>query len=354
LSEIATDVITLETSGVHDSVTRDAAQGTRNATATRAPSSIEVYRQDFSIQKAGPAWLNELRAIAIERFETLGFPSTKNEDWHFTSVAPIAERSFRLAVAVGDSTAAERADRRESSRRRSDSVNALGVKSADVASFSLGQSDWHKLVFINGAFDRTLSSIDGLDGNVRVESLARAIEDGAEAVERHLGRIATFDQHAFTALSTAFAADGAFIELANDAVVDKPIHLVFVSGGEGVSHPRNLIVAGRHSRATIIETYVSLRESAYFTNAVTEISIGDGAHIDHYKLQRESESAYHVGTVQAREARNGVFHSFSFAVGGALARTNIYTSLDGDAAARQQFYFGREGSRVLFLRRDAH
>jgi Fe-S cluster assembly protein SufD len=224
------------------------------------------------------------------------------------------------------------ADRRESSRRSGDAVNSLGVKSTDVASFSFGQKDWHQLVFINGVFDPALSSTGGLKAKVRVESLATAIESGAGSVEQNLGRIAAFEQHAFTALNTAFIADGAFIELANDAVVEEPIHLVFVSGGEGVSHPRNLIVAGQHSRATVIESYVSLRESSYFTNAVTEIVVGEGAHLDHYKLQRENESAFHVGTVQAREARDSQLHSFSFAVGGALARTNIYTSLDGDAA----------------------
>jgi Fe-S cluster assembly protein SufD len=147
-----------------------------------------------------------------------------------------------------------------------------------------------------------------------------------------LGTIASFDHHAFTALNTAFVSDGALIELAHDAVVEQPIHLLFISGGESVSHPRNLIVAGRHSRASVIESYVSLRDGEYFTNAVTEIALGEGAHLDHYKLQRESETAFHVGTVQTKEERNSQLHSFSFAVGGALARTNIYTSLDGDAA----------------------
>src|SRR5207244_11818468 len=102
------------------------------------------------------------------------------------------------------------------------------------------------------------------------------------------------------------------------------------SGGEGVSHPRNLIVAGRHSRAAIIESYVSLRDSEYFTNPVTEIVVGEGAHIDHYKLQRESEAAFRVGTVQIREERDGELHPASFTVGGGLAGTDVYTSLDGD------------------------
>ncbi|HMG70166.1 MAG TPA: Fe-S cluster assembly protein SufD, partial [Gemmatimonadaceae bacterium] len=207
-----------------------------------------------------------------------------------------------------------------------------GVTRADLERFNFGEKGWHTLLFVNGAFSEDLSSVTGLGTGVRVTSLAQAIKSGSAVIERHLGKIAPFEQHTFTALNTAFITEGTFIELAADTVVEQPIHVVFVSDGDSVSHPRNLIVAGRHSRATVIESYVSLRDSGYFTNAVTEISLGEGAHLDHYKLQRESESAFHVGTVQTRQERNSQLHSFSFAVGGSLARTNIYTSLDGDAA----------------------
>ena len=307
------------------------ATGARSQTVgARAPSSIEVYREDFEKQSQAPDWLQNLRQQGMARFEALGFPSTKNEDWHFTSVAPIAERPFRLALP--SSTESPATDRRESSRRKDDAANSLGVKPADLERFGFGRAEWHRLVFINGVFEESLSSFEDIGDAVRVGSLGSAIQSGSPLLEEYLGKIAAFDRHAFTALNTAFIADGALIELSKDAVVDEPIHLVFISGGGGVSHPRNLIVAGRHSRAAVIESYVALRDGEYFTNCVTEIAVGEGAHIDHYKLQRESESAFHVGTVQVREKRDAQLHSFSLAVGGALARTNIYTSLDGDAA----------------------
>jgi Fe-S cluster assembly protein SufD len=302
---------------------------------TRAPASIEIYRQDFARLTTGAVWLQRLREDGLARFEALGFPTTRNEDWHFTSVAPIAERSFRLAGVGGKreegrAKPQERSDRRGESRRKVDAVNSIGARAADVARFGFGETSWHTLVFLNGVFSEDLSS--WLDQSVLAGSLAHAVEAGNPVLERHLGKIAKFDQHSFTALNTAFIGDGAIIEVPTDTVVEQPIHLLFISDGEGVSHPRNLIIAGRHSRATVIESYVSLRSDAYFTNAVTEIVVGEGAHIDHYKLQRESESAFHVGTVQAREERDAQLHSFSFAVGGSLARTNIYTSLDGDAS----------------------
>ncbi|MFL5489503.1 MAG: Fe-S cluster assembly protein SufD [Gemmatimonadaceae bacterium] len=316
---------------VADDLVREAGKATTKGAVTRAPSSIEVYREDFDRQTPGPRWLQDLRGKGIARFQALGYPTTKNEDWHFTSVASIAERPFRLASLSSVADVATD-DRRESSRRRADLANALGLKASDLERFGFGQPDWHRLVFINGVFDESLSSFEEIGDGLRVGSLANAIKSGDPVVELHLAKIAGFEQHAFTALNTAFIADGALIELSKEAVVDQPIHLLFISGGERVSHPRNLIVAGRHSRAAVIESYVSLRDSTYFTNAVTEIAAGEGAHIDHYKLQRESESAFHVGTVQIREERNSQLHSFSFAVGGALARTNVYTSLDGDGA----------------------
>jgi len=289
--------------------------------SARASEPIEAYRKDFARQPAAPEWLQSLRTQGMARFEALGFPSTKNEDWHFTSVAPIAERTFRAAMTSKKGVSSE-------------GSTAGMVARADLTRFTFGQPAWHTLVFVNGEFSEDLSSYAGLGEKVRVNSLANAIRSGIGRPERHLGKIAAFDNHAFTALNTAFIGDGAFVEIQADAVVEQPIHLLFVSEGQGeaISHPRNLIVAAANSRASIIESYFSVRDSSYFTNAVTEISLGQGARIDHYKIQRESEKSFHVGTTQIRQARDSQLHSFSLAVGGLLARTNIYTSLDGDAA----------------------
>ena len=288
---------------------------------TRASSPIEAYREDFQRQPVAPQWLQSLRAQGMARFESLGFPTTKNEDWHFTSVAPIAGQMFRAAMTNKAGVSSE-------------GSTAGMVARADLRRFTFDQPAWHTIVFVNGEFSEDLSSYAGLGEKVRVNSLARAIRSGVGRPERHLGKIAAFENHAFTALNTAFIRDGAFIELQANAVVDEPIHLLFVSEGEGeaISHPRNLIVAAENSRASIIESYISIRDSSYFTNAVTEIALGESARVDHYKIQRESEKAFHVGTTQIRQGRDSQLHSFSFAVGGLLARTNIYTSLDGAAA----------------------
>ncbi|HEX5829429.1 MAG TPA: Fe-S cluster assembly protein SufD, partial [Gemmatimonadaceae bacterium] len=125
------------------------------------------------------------------------------------------------------------------------------------------------------------------------------------------------------------------VHVAKEMVVDLPVHLLFVSdaAAEGtMMHPRVLVVAERHSKATVLESWVGLGDASYFTNAVTEVALADGATVNHVKVQREGSGALHVGTVEAHQARDSHFISFSFATGAALARTNVYTVLDGEGA----------------------
>jgi Fe-S cluster assembly protein SufD len=274
---------------------------------------IEPYLQSFETFSANggaaaPQAVRSLRLSAITRFETLGFPTTRNEDWHFTSVASIAEGRFAPLT-------------KPSGR----------VRAAQVAPFGFA-AGWHTLVFVNGRFDAALSSGGALPQGVRVLPLARAYDELPAVVEKNLGKIASFDAHTFTALNTAFINDGAVVHVAANIEVAEPIHLLFVSdasAAHGTAQPRNLIVLDRNSRATVIESYAGLGDSAYFTNAVTEALVGEGATLTHLKLQRESAEAFHIGTLDVRQERDSHLFSFSFATGASLSRTNIYTELRG-------------------------
>nr|MBA2706491.1 Fe-S cluster assembly protein SufD [Gemmatimonadaceae bacterium] len=272
-----------------------------------------AYRRDFSLrrEKGGalePSWLTRQRALAMDAFETAGFPSMKDEDWHFTNVAPIAGKHFRLSESLSE------------------------VHPAALGRFTFGAS-WHTFVFVNGRWSSQASL--GMPDDVTVEALSLALAGGHGSPERHLGTAAVADQSAFTALNSAFAEDGALIRIAADAVIDVPIHLIFLSDASSygrVSHPRSLIVAERNSSCTIIESYGSVGGESYFTNAVSEVFLADGARLSHYKLQDESRSAFHVGTIAVEQQRNSRYESFSFATGAELSRTNIHTTLAGDAA----------------------
>lgn len=276
------------------------------------------YTEDFqsaSETGLGPAWLIETRQRALRRFEELGFPTPKNEDWHYTSVAPIAEAGFAtLRAASGD------------------------VRAAELDPYRIGAS-WPTLVFVNGRYAPELSTpAEQMPDGVRVAPLSAALRGEAlldDLLDRHLTHVAAWDEHAFTALNTALMTDGAVVHVAKEMVVETPIHLLFVSdanAARGATHPRTLLVAERHSRATVVESHVGLGEAGYFTNAVTEAVLDDGATLAHYRLQRESPRAFHVGTVDVRQGRDSHFVNFALTLGAALSRSNVYTVLDGEGS----------------------
>jgi Fe-S cluster assembly protein SufD len=271
-----------------------------------------AYVEQFSTARPdGPAWLSAIRERAMASFQAAGFPTTKNEDWHFTNPSPIAEATFAPMRPPA------------------------GVLSADdVAPWLFGESSWPRLVFVNGRFVSSLSHTEGLDG-IKVMSLAAAYREEPSLLERHLTRQAETDDPAqvFTALNTALMHDGAVVYIARGAVAPAPLHLLFLSDVEaagGSSHPRVLVIAEAQSHATIIEQYATAGGTRYFTNAVTEAWVGDGATLNLFRLQREARDAFHVGTTVVRQERDSHFMSFSFATGAALSRINVYSGLQGE------------------------
>ena len=226
---------------------------------------------------------------AFEHFLRQGFPNSWQENWKFTNLAPLARIPFSPAVA----------------RTLEDAAGFLG---------SLPEGS-DRLVFVNGKH---------VSGDMRWPT-------------SHVGAYARPEDDPFVALNAAFmsdvASDVAFVDidfLDGDAgVADRPIHVIHISlpgSAPQVSHPRNLFLFGENSHATVIETYIG--DGVYFTNAVTEIVVGQGAVIEHVKVQNESLDAFHISTVQVYQSPDSVFTSRSFAFGGALARTEINARLE--------------------------
>jgi Fe-S cluster assembly protein SufD len=301
-------------SRVSADVVRSPADVTVESVPTRAPGPYvrDFEEVDVELGAVQPAWARALRRTALERFRSFGFPTTKNEDWHFTSVARIAEADFLTLTAPGGE-----------------------VTRDEIARFGFGRSDWRTLTFVNGCFSPGLSDLEGLPAGVRVLPLDSAWREMPQLLERYVGQIAAFDEpgQAFTALNTAYMIDGAVVHVAKEVEVDRPIHLLFVSdamAARGVMYPRTLIVVDRGARATVVETYAAVGDAHYFTNAVTEVVVAEGATLTHLKLQRESQRAFHVGTIDVRQARDSHYVSFSFGSGGSLSRSNIYTVLGGE------------------------
>lgn len=262
--------------------------------------------------RRGPDWLVPVRKAAIGSFEAMGFPSTRDEEWRFTSVAPIERVSFRSAPASQPA--------------------APDGSLLEKGTFGL-EEGW-RLVFVNGRWSPALSSGRPLPPGVTLSPLAAAL--GVDpAIPEHLARHAPIDDRAFTALNTALFEDGAFIRLADRVVLDQPILLVFLTTPEEeprVCHPRILVLGGEGSQATIIESYAGPDDAVYFTNTVTEIVAGPGAVLRHYKLQREGNHAFHVASIQAALAHQSGLTSHSVSLGGGLVRNDIDIVLGGEGA----------------------
>jgi Fe-S cluster assembly protein SufD len=281
-----------------------------------------LYLKDFesfagAATAEGVDWLEPTRRAAMDRFARTGFPSTKDEEWRFTPVTAIAQASWQPAWAreAGD--------------------GAAQITGDQLAPFVFGHTEWSTLVFVNGEYAPELSSAGSLPpGGVVVTSLAEALRTGgvgADLLEGHLARHARIEESPFTALNTAFLRDGGLIHVAADVELPVPINLVFVTTAEAagtVTHPRNLIVIERNARASLVESYVTLAPGArYWTNPVTEVWTGPNSWLEHTRIQRESEAAYHVATTQIEVRRDSHYRSFSMAIGSALARHNLNVRL---------------------------
>jgi Fe-S cluster assembly protein SufD len=281
-------------------------------------SRVEGYLKLFDDIGRGHEllWLLKQRRLAIENFGRLGFPTSKDEDWHYTSVAPILERAYVPLPPLPQDQTPE-------------------LSSDDVKPYTF-EGEWETLVFLNGRYVANLSRIEA-DAQAYVGPMSNALMDDGRAhfFERHFAGVADIRGHSFTALNAAFAGDGALIHVAADTVMPRNIHLLFISdeAAEGaLISPHNIIALDHHAEVTVVESYVSATRANYFTNAVTEVYIGDGARLRHYKIQRESPHAYHVGSWYANQARTCAYEAFSFATGADLSRTNIATLLDGDGS----------------------
>jgi len=274
-----------------------------------AGADRERYLAEFArLGKERPSfkrsWTFRVRQDALSVFDEIGFPTLHDEEWRKTSVTPILRVPFRPQPASATN----------------------GFTRQVIERYTFEPWDCTHMVFVNGHHAAGLSRLRPLPAGVVIEPLAAALEKRRDEIEPHLARHAGDRKHAFAALNTAFMQDGAYIRVPGGVELEEPIHLLFIStsdSGPVVSYPRNLVVAGRGARASVVESYVGPHHDLYFTDAVTEIVAGESTAIDHYKLQRESEKAYHVAVVQGDLGRYARLGSWNISLGGALVRNDL-------------------------------
>ncbi|MGA8258810.1 MAG: Fe-S cluster assembly protein SufD [Arenicellales bacterium] len=269
-------------------------------------------RDALALPGAGLDWVDSMRRDGARRFQELGLPTLRDEDWKYTSIKPIARHVFAPAAAGAD------------------------LRPEDLRELDIPELDAHRVVLVDGHFAPDLSSIDTVGEGVRICGLAQAISREPSLVRPWLGRLANDAEHGFRALNSAFLQDGVVIVVPEGCRLEKPIELCCIQRSESeelVTQPRHLVVAGEGSSFTFIERYLSVHATRYLTNAITEVFAGPNAHIEHYKLQQESTRAYHIGSWLIEQQAGSVVGAHNVALGGAIARTDIRVRLQGANAS---------------------
>ncbi|MEO5573583.1 MAG: Fe-S cluster assembly protein SufD [Gammaproteobacteria bacterium] len=258
-----------------------------------------------------PGWLVELRADASACANRLALPTTQDEEWRFTDLSPLLKVSFQPANVTPE------------------------LELANIEHFIVPEAATSRLVFVNGIYAPQLSACASLPSGTVVNSLAEAMSSYDDVVRTHIGQLADFQQDIFSALNTSLLHDGALVIIPKGQVVSAPIHLLFVSTHQEnptAVYPRCLIVAEKDSSFTLIEDYVSLDGDVYFTNAVTEIIVGENAEVRHAKLQRESRTAFHIAQCAVTLARDSVYTSTTVTFGARLSRHNLHVLQNAEGA----------------------
>jgi Fe-S cluster assembly protein SufD len=273
--------------------------------ATRHPY-IEALLKGYEAPRGGVSWLNERRAQALERANSLTVPTTRDEEWRFTDISALIKLRFQPAA------------------------DAARPAMTDIADFIVPEAVL-RLVFVDGVFAPELSSSKGLPDGVVVAPLAAALGTHATVIEPHLARHAAFEDEVFTALNTTHLRDGAFIWVARNRKCATPVQCLFVSTQwEAAAYPRCLLIAEAGAECTLIEDYVGLGDAAYFNDAVTEVVAGEGARVRHVRVQRESGGAFHIASCAAVLAKDAHYATHTVTLGARISRLNLNVVQQGE------------------------
>jgi Fe-S cluster assembly protein SufD len=275
-------------------------------------SSYQAAFQALRQAKPAVAWVELVRESAMDRFESLGFPTVRDEEWKYTNLAALSKEDFSLAPVRSELTI------------------------EDIDRFSFPETIDSHIVLVNGMLREDLSRKTHL-GNLVAIDLFSAIADArySRIVRNYLARNANYHDRGLTALNTAFLQSGVFILVPKNVTLDSPLQITYVADSTAVSaanFPRVLVVAQENSSARLIERFVSTGEQNYFTNAVVEVVVTDGARLEQTRLQQESSQAFHVGTSAVELGRGSSYNSTSINLGGRLARHDISVVMNQEGA----------------------
>ena len=249
-------------------------------------------------------WLEEQRLKALSQFSEQGFPSSHEEEWRYTNVSAIEKKLFSPTI--------------------NKTINLVDIEWLKLYQL---QEAW-SVVLVDGHFSAELSSLEDLPVDVLVMGMADALQKLPETLENYINQSVNIDENSFIAFNTAWFTDGLFVSVNAKRILEKPIQVLHVATQQDVlAATRTVIILDKMAEASIIETYVGY-DNAYLSSTVTEVFVGQNAHLTLYKMQCESEKAYHFGGIYVKQDRDAHFTHHNFAFGALLARSDIHTDLD--------------------------
>ncbi len=262
--------------------------------------STPLFQPDFATPPHPMQTLATLGSEARDRFEELGFPSRRDEDWRLTSLAPVTDRPFAKAP------------------------------KATVATERWNLPEAVTITFVN---DRVVTEVaeGDLPPGVTVVALSSAAATRPKMLERYLGTLASFDDQPFVALNTAQGLEGALIHLAPGANLDRPVNIIYAATGDDiVTYPRTLIIAEEGAKATVVETFVG--DGRSLICPVTEVTVGSSASLSHTRLVEINTEGSSVGSLSVAVDEHATYRLSSAALRGSLVRTDIRVNLVGEGA----------------------
>ncbi len=263
-------------------------------------SNFQTFENSLNGEKVLP--IHKIRKDAISKFELLDFPTQKDEEWKYTNLSALFKFNFKP------------------------DFKKVELNSEQIEKFLFGNTSNNLMVFVNGYFSKNLSKLEKVKDKIIIKNLTDAAEENSDIVEKYFARNANYENQIFTALSTAYTRDGAFVCIPENTVIDEPIHLLYISTENEeplLIQPRNLIIAEKNSQATLVEHFTSLSNSKYLNNRVSEIVLKENSFIDHIILQEESLEAFHIARMEVAQNRSSRFSSTLISFGAQIARNDF-------------------------------
>lgn len=282
------------------------------AAAVTKTDAERALAEAFSAAKAtlpGAPQVQALREAAFRRFAAVGLPHRRIEEWKYTDLRALLREARPLALPPAPAARAAAKD----------------------AGKSLADIDARRLLFVDGRFVAELSDMANLENGLVIRSMAEALAKGDPLIAAHLGKIGPPDFDGVLALNTAFMLDGALIQVAAGSTVERPIHLVFAASGEKPASvfTRSLVVIEKGARVMLVESNEC--GNAYQVNSALELLVGDDAHVDHVKIFAGEMNVVHLSSLMAAISSRARYNDFSFIIGGAVVRNQLFLRLDGES-----------------------